>query len=283
MSKQPAFQFYPGDWQKDTALRCCSAAARGIWIDLLCMMYEAPQRGVLRTKSGQKLSPISIKTLSSSIAGCCPKLIQELIDNGVVRVARKDGALYSKRMIRDELRHRHWTMNGKKGGSKPKAKPKQTGSKTQANTQANRRSSSSSSTSVNNNINTITTTRANDPPNVTPLSKPPSHELKTLVETWNGFARQKANADDIGIEYAYTQAVARWGGDAILAAIENYRQALLLPHSQAWDRPLGRLFLDIEKFIPGIFNLNNFDKTQFKSGRNEINKRDNQPTEFGFR
>lgn len=50
MSKKPSFQFYPGDWLKDTALRLCSPAARGIWMDMLCLLHECPQRGVFRSK-----------------------------------------------------------------------------------------------------------------------------------------------------------------------------------------------------------------------------------------
>jgi len=32
-SKRPAFQFYPGDWRRDTALQSVSLAARGLWIE----------------------------------------------------------------------------------------------------------------------------------------------------------------------------------------------------------------------------------------------------------
>ncbi len=134
--KLPSFQFYPGDWLKDPALRACSPAARGVWIDMLCLMHESQNRGVLRAN----FRAISIKILSKSIAGCTPKLIRELIENGVVRVARKDGALYSKRLIRDELHRRHKSINGRKGG-------KQTRSKPEANPQAKKGSSSSSSSS----------------------------------------------------------------------------------------------------------------------------------------
>jgi len=99
-------------------------------------MFESPQRGVLRTKNCKKTRAISIKTLTKTIAGCKQNMIEELIRNGVVRVARKDGALYSKRLIKDELRRRHKAQNGQRGGkqnpSKPQAKPKQTSSKTQA-------------------------------------------------------------------------------------------------------------------------------------------------------
>lgn len=43
--KMPAFQFYTGDWKKDPALSLCSAATRGIWIDILCAMHDADRCG----------------------------------------------------------------------------------------------------------------------------------------------------------------------------------------------------------------------------------------------
>lgn len=47
-SKQPAFMFYSGDWLKDPALQACSPSTRGIWINFLCHMWEAKERGILR-------------------------------------------------------------------------------------------------------------------------------------------------------------------------------------------------------------------------------------------
>lgn len=52
MAKAPAFQFYVRDWLADPQLRLCSASTRGIWIDLLCFMWESPDRGIL---SGRKI------------------------------------------------------------------------------------------------------------------------------------------------------------------------------------------------------------------------------------
>ncbi|MCC6273684.1 MAG: hypothetical protein IT572_09495 [Deltaproteobacteria bacterium] len=37
--KQPAFQFYSGDWLKDAQLSMCSPASRGVWIDALSAMH----------------------------------------------------------------------------------------------------------------------------------------------------------------------------------------------------------------------------------------------------
>jgi hypothetical protein len=48
--KRPAFQFYPGDWLRDMALRSCSMEARGLWIEMLCLMHDAVPYGHLRMR-----------------------------------------------------------------------------------------------------------------------------------------------------------------------------------------------------------------------------------------
>lgn len=46
MAKLPYMQFYPGDWLLDTHV--LSVATRGIWIDILCLMWrEEPRTGTL--------------------------------------------------------------------------------------------------------------------------------------------------------------------------------------------------------------------------------------------
>ena len=146
--KLPSFQFYPGDWMKDPQLRLCSPGARGIWIDLLCLMFESEQRGVLRING----RAIKLSEMRQFLNGFRSKFVQELIQNGVMKAARKDGAFYSKRLVRDELKRRHKARNGQLGGKHSQAKPKQTGSKHQANGQANQGSSTSTSTSTSTSV-----------------------------------------------------------------------------------------------------------------------------------
>ncbi len=43
--KLPSFQFYPGDWMKDPSLRSVSLEARGLWMDMLCLLFESVRRG----------------------------------------------------------------------------------------------------------------------------------------------------------------------------------------------------------------------------------------------
>lgn len=51
--KQPAIQFYTGDWFKDTELSLCDAATRGIWIDFILRMHDRDRCGRLEgTRKG---------------------------------------------------------------------------------------------------------------------------------------------------------------------------------------------------------------------------------------
>ena len=50
--KRPAFQFYPESWRTDAELRSCSLAARGLWIDLMCVMHQCKPYGHLVLASG---------------------------------------------------------------------------------------------------------------------------------------------------------------------------------------------------------------------------------------
>jgi len=58
VAKAPAFQFYVKDWLSDPQLRMASFSTKGIWIDLLCFMWDAPERGVLKT-TADKLSRLT--------------------------------------------------------------------------------------------------------------------------------------------------------------------------------------------------------------------------------
>ena len=52
LGKNPSFPFYPADWRKDSALQMCSFSTQGIWINLLCAMWESNKRGKLTGMNG---------------------------------------------------------------------------------------------------------------------------------------------------------------------------------------------------------------------------------------
>lgn len=157
--KLPAFQFYPGDWLKDANLRRCSHAAKGVWIDMLCLMFEADERGVLAT-NGVAWSDEDIACAIGGDTTTTISAIQELTFKGVAK-RRSNGAVYSKRMVADENKRQLCSAAGKKGGGNPnltqkdptfKGQPKG-GSKgeSKGGSKQNPNPSSSSSSSDNNN------------------------------------------------------------------------------------------------------------------------------------
>ena len=101
MAKLPAFQFYPGDWLKDPALRACSFAGRGLWMDMLCLMWESEERGVLASNGRVWTDEMILRACGVTSALQDAHLLSELLDLGVAS-RRDDGAIYCRRMVREE-------------------------------------------------------------------------------------------------------------------------------------------------------------------------------------
>lgn len=113
--KRPAFQFYPADWRKDVGLQSCSMAAQGLWINVLCVAHQCDPYGHL-TINGK---PMTNAQIGRQIGGLSEAevdaLLQELLDAGVASRSG-DGAVFSRRMVRDEdLRNRR--ADGGKAGA----------------------------------------------------------------------------------------------------------------------------------------------------------------------
>ena len=155
LKKLPAFQFYPGDWMKDPSLRATSIAARGLWIDMICLMHESPIRGELMITRHTPMSEAQVARVVGLSEQELLPLLEELVNNGVVSVARDNGipTYYSVRMVRDEMTRVKLSEAGKKGGQPkhvakgyPTDKPEQ-GSSSSSSSSSSPSSSSSSSLS----------------------------------------------------------------------------------------------------------------------------------------
>jgi biotin operon repressor len=116
--KLPSFQFYPGDWMKDPALRSVSPEARGLWIDMLCLLFESGRRGYLQHMAGKPVSDEQLARMTGSSSGQVSRLLQELEDSGVFS-RTEHGMIYSRRMIRDERKRAACGEAGRKGGGNP--------------------------------------------------------------------------------------------------------------------------------------------------------------------
>lgn len=107
--KRPAIMFYTADWLSDQAVRKCSLAARGAWIDMLCMMDKDDDYQV----EG------SVLVLSRMI-GCSPDellpAIVELVDNDACEFVGDLDALH----VTDS--HAHVTLTSRRLRRERKAK-----------------------------------------------------------------------------------------------------------------------------------------------------------------
>lgn len=116
--KRPSFQFYPADWRKDAALQSCSVAAQGLWINALCIAHECDPYGHL-TVNGKPMTAAQIGRLVGISPKEADRLIAELEDAGVLN-RTEEGAIYSRRMVRDEQSRETRAEIGRQNGIKGK-------------------------------------------------------------------------------------------------------------------------------------------------------------------
>lgn len=136
--RRPSFQFYPADWTGNSNLRRCSHAEKGVWLEVMCLMHDQEEYGVLRW---------SLKEVAQA-AGCSVGILKGLITKGVLkgddkrlvepyiytpRSGRKDGdpvtlvatqegpIWYSSRMVKDEYVRTNAGASTR-FGAEPKAK-----------------------------------------------------------------------------------------------------------------------------------------------------------------
>lgn len=117
--KRPSFQFYPGDWTGNSNLRRCTHAEKGVWVEVLCLMHDQAEYGVLRWPLKEiveavKCKPADLRALVSKgvLKGSDDALAEPYIYTP--RSGRKDGEpvilldtqpgpiWYSSRMVKDE-------------------------------------------------------------------------------------------------------------------------------------------------------------------------------------
>lgn len=165
MGKLPSFQFYPGDWMSDVKLRRCSHAARGAWMDILCILHDSDEYGIVRW-------PLSELART---AGIPLKIINELVEKQVLRggdsgisapyiyvprSGRKDGdpvtliettdkpIWYAGRLVKDAYRREHKGASSRfKPHPKGDTKPPENGAPSHRHGECKSDGSSSSSSS----------------------------------------------------------------------------------------------------------------------------------------
>jgi len=112
--KRPSFRFYPQDWMQSTGLRSCSIGARGLWMDMLCLMHEGTPYGHLK---------VNQKVILASDLACIARAsleetegwINELIHAGVC--SKNTDVILCSRMVLDEAIRSKRAAGGRLGGN----------------------------------------------------------------------------------------------------------------------------------------------------------------------
>lgn len=112
--KQPALMLYTGDWKKDPGLTMCSAATRGIWVDLLCAMHDEDRCGKVAGTVAQL----------ARVARCSEPEMSAAIDElsrtktADVTLCHENVTLINRRMFREfrERKSSHERQKRRRGG-----------------------------------------------------------------------------------------------------------------------------------------------------------------------
>lgn len=115
--------FCPGDWMRDPAVRTCGLAARGLWFDMLCLMWEGPARGYLQHGNGQPVTPAQLARAVGAAAEQIEELLAEL-ESADVFSRTDEEIIFSRRIVRDEvLRQEQAATGGKKAAKRTPSGP----------------------------------------------------------------------------------------------------------------------------------------------------------------
>jgi hypothetical protein len=248
--KRPSFQFYPSDWLRDTALRSCSTGARGLWIDMICFMHEGSPYGYLKV-ADKVILPSNLARMVGETLEVVDGWLHELEEAGVYDV--DNGAIYSRRMIRDEELRQKRAEGGKLGGnpnlkvnhevkSKDKQKPTPSSSSTSSPSKNKIATSVACPNSVSQQVwDDWMTVRK-------------EKKAKTLTETgWSQFVKQVEKAG-WSIEQAISHCcLKQWVGFEAAWVVkpnpaDNIR--LTVPASNEPDPALEKIKADDKKAVP---------------------------------
>lgn len=209
--KRPSFQFYPADWRKDPALSACSLAARGLWIELMCVAHEGDNYGHLSI-NGKPMTPAQVARMVGESPAVAAKLLKELEDAGVFS-RDEQGCIFSRRMVKDEHVRNVRADAGRLGGN-----PNLLKQKVKQNEKQNLTPSSSSSSSSSDN-----------PPAPDGGDVPPG--FAEFWKTWPPNDRKQAKGKCLA---AWKKAGAERDAAAVLAHVER------LKDSESWKKQGGQ-------------------------------------------
>src|SRR6266404_538897 len=110
------FKLSPSLWLGNRSLRTCSAAARGFWVDLLCLVH--PEGRLLL--NGHPMSDTDISRLTGEPVKSVRAWLKELGDANIYSV--DDKGLYSSKMVKEANFYDQAKVSGSRGQKRKKEK-----------------------------------------------------------------------------------------------------------------------------------------------------------------
>jgi hypothetical protein len=115
----PYMKFYVRDWVGDQELRMVSLAARGLWLECLCIMHGAKRPGFLESPNGNPIDDDQLARLIGTIKGSLAGLKAELLHHGIPSIEAETGIWFCRRMVRSHTKSIRCSEAGKRGGGSP--------------------------------------------------------------------------------------------------------------------------------------------------------------------
>lgn len=100
MAKPPAYQWYPGDFRRDTGLQACTFYAQSVWRTMLDLMHDGEPYGHF-TAGGVPITPEQFARMIGEPRGRVRDAFEQLEQRNVFS-RTEAGVIYSRRMVRDE-------------------------------------------------------------------------------------------------------------------------------------------------------------------------------------
>ena len=119
MSKKhdlPYLAFYPGDWWKDPGVKMLNHEEKGVWFEMLLLMFDSKDRGKLLIND----IPMDDEMISRALNLDNQKfkvVLKQLLNFGVASQEKETGVVFSRRMVRDEEISKIRQECGKLGGN----------------------------------------------------------------------------------------------------------------------------------------------------------------------
>lgn len=118
MAKQKALTIDSGDWLTNPTINSLPYEYKGIWVTMLCLLWESPTRGVLERENGNAYKLKDIIRLLKLPSGAPIELFVEL---GLLAINDKE-AYYSPQMVKQERISELRRTIGRKGGETTKTR-----------------------------------------------------------------------------------------------------------------------------------------------------------------